>query len=77
MQAIRYSDPGSSVPERYYRGRIRRTLDGHTLLLVSSSSAANVRLYPKLPFQFERDCAPVSFIAVRALLEHYHAWMRA
>jgi tripartite-type tricarboxylate transporter receptor subunit TctC len=39
------------------------TPDGYTLLLVSSSNAANVTLYEKLNFNFIRDIAPVASIA--------------
>ena len=38
------------------------TPDGYTLLLVSSSNAANVTLYEKLNFNFIRDIAPVASI---------------
>ena len=38
------------------------TPDGYTLLLVSSSNAANVTLYEKLNFDFIRDIAPVASI---------------
>jgi len=41
---------------------VRASPDGHTLLLVSSSNAANVTLYEKLNFNFIRDIAPVASI---------------
>jgi len=34
--------------------------DGYTLFIVSSSITSNVALYPKLPFDLNRDFAPVS-----------------
>lgn len=43
----------------------RATPDGHTLLMGSGSTlAANVGLYPRLPFDPRRDFAPISLIAV-------------
>jgi len=41
---------------------VRASPDGYTLLLVSSSNAANVTLYEKLNFNFIRDIAPVASI---------------
>jgi len=41
---------------------VRASPDGYTLLLVSSSNAANVTLYEKLNFNFIRDVAPVASI---------------
>jgi tripartite-type tricarboxylate transporter receptor subunit TctC len=41
---------------------VRASPDGYTLLLISSSNAANVTLYEKLNFDFIRDIAPVASI---------------
>jgi tripartite-type tricarboxylate transporter receptor subunit TctC len=41
---------------------VRAPADGHTLLLVGSSSATNATLYDKLSFNFIRDIAPVAGI---------------
>ena len=44
-------------------GRVARAApDGHTLLLHNLQISANVALYPKLPFDTEKDLAPVAFI---------------
>jgi tripartite-type tricarboxylate transporter receptor subunit TctC len=44
-------------------GRVARAAkDGHTLLLHNLQVSANVALYPKLPFDTEKDLAPVAFI---------------
>jgi tripartite-type tricarboxylate transporter receptor subunit TctC len=44
-------------------GRVARaTPDGHTLLLHNLQISANVALYPRLPFDTEKDLAPVAFI---------------
>jgi tripartite-type tricarboxylate transporter receptor subunit TctC len=40
----------------------RASPDGYTLLLVASNNAYNATLYPKLPFNFIRDIAPVATI---------------
>jgi tripartite-type tricarboxylate transporter receptor subunit TctC len=40
----------------------RATPDGHTLLLHNLQISANVALYPNLPFDTEKDLAPVIFI---------------
>ncbi len=42
---------------------VRASPDGYTLLLVSSANAANVTLYDKLNFNFNRDIAPVASIS--------------
>lgn len=41
----------------------RAAPDGHTLLLVSSGSAVSQALFKKLPFDIEKDFAPVSQLA--------------
>src|SRR5712691_6761467 len=44
-------------------GRVARaTPDGHTLLLHNLQISANVTLYPKAPYDTEKDLAPVAFI---------------
>jgi putative tricarboxylic transport membrane protein len=44
-------------------GRVARgARDGHTLLLHNLQISANVALYPKLPFDTEKDLTPVAFI---------------
>jgi tripartite-type tricarboxylate transporter receptor subunit TctC len=44
-------------------GRVARaTPDGHTLLLHNLQISANVSLYPRLPFDTEKDLAPIIFI---------------
>src|SRR5207248_6888268 len=44
-------------------GRVARAApDGHTLLLHNLQISANVALYPKLPYDTERDLVPVAFI---------------
>jgi tripartite-type tricarboxylate transporter receptor subunit TctC len=44
-------------------GRVARSApDGHTLLLHNSQVAINVGLYPRAPFDLERDLTPVAFI---------------
>ncbi|MGZ8155794.1 MAG: tripartite tricarboxylate transporter substrate-binding protein [Burkholderiales bacterium] len=40
--------------------------DGYTLFIVSSSITSNVALYQKLPFDLERDFAPVSTLVTGA-----------
>ena len=42
--------------------------DGHTLLVTNSAPVVNVSLYPKLPFHFQRDIAPISLIATTPLV---------
>jgi tripartite-type tricarboxylate transporter receptor subunit TctC len=41
----------------------RATPDGHTLLFTLSSHSINPVIYPKLPFDTERDLRPVSLVA--------------
>jgi tripartite-type tricarboxylate transporter receptor subunit TctC len=44
-------------------GRVARAVpDGHTLLLHNLQISANVALYPKLPYDTEKDLRPVGFI---------------
>ena len=44
-------------------GRVARAAaDGHTLLLHNLQISANVALYPKLPFDTEKDLTPIAFI---------------
>ncbi|MBX9778364.1 MAG: hypothetical protein K2Y71_28655 [Xanthobacteraceae bacterium] len=44
-------------------GRVARgARDGHTLLLHNLQISANVALYPKLPFDTEKELTPVTFI---------------
>jgi tripartite-type tricarboxylate transporter receptor subunit TctC len=44
-------------------GRVARAApDGHTLLLHNLQIAANVALYPQLPYDTERDLAAVAFV---------------
>ncbi len=38
--------------------------DGYTLLLATSSHVTNISLYKSLPYDFQRDLAPVSQVAV-------------
>lgn len=37
--------------------------DGHTLLMISTSHAFNVSMYPQLPYDMLRDFAPISLVA--------------
>ena len=46
--------------------------DGYTLLLVPSGFAVNPSVYPKLPYNSERDLAPVSHLASSPLLAVVH-----
>lgn len=46
--------------------------DGYTLLLGSSSSAANVALYPALTFDLKKDFAPVSLVATTSQVLFVH-----
>ncbi len=50
----------------------RSAADGHTLLLGSSSSAANVTLYPQLKFDLRRDFAPITLVAITAQVLFVH-----
>jgi len=50
-------------------GRVARaTPDGHTLLLHNLQISANVALYPRLPFDTEKDLTPVAFIQQNPLV---------
>ena len=46
--------------------------DGYTLLLVPSGFAVNPSVYAKLPFDSERDLAPISHLAASPLLVVVH-----
>jgi tripartite-type tricarboxylate transporter receptor subunit TctC len=43
-------------------GRVARAPDAHTLLLHNLQISANVALYPKLPYDTEKQLTPVAFI---------------
>lgn len=71
-------------------GRVARAApDGHTLLLHNLQISANVALFPKLPFDTEKDLVPVAFINNNPLvlvgrkslepnnLKDLLAWMKA
>jgi len=51
---------------------VRSASDGYTLLLGSSSSAANVTLYPRLSFDLRRDFAPISLVATTSQVLFVH-----
>ncbi len=46
----------------------RATPDGHTLVLPITSLPVNPSLYPKLPFDTEKDLAPIVLVGTGALL---------
>jgi tripartite-type tricarboxylate transporter receptor subunit TctC len=50
----------------------RASADGHTLLLASLSTAVNISLFKKLPFNPLSDFAPVSLVATVPLLVVVH-----
>ena len=50
----------------------RAPADGYTLLLGSSSSAANVTLYPNLKFDLRKDFAPISLVTTTAQVLFIH-----
>ncbi|MFD0668401.1 Bug family tripartite tricarboxylate transporter substrate binding protein [Ramlibacter sp. MAHUQ-53] len=43
---------------------VRSDADGHTLLLMSNATAVSATLFRKLPFDAQKDFAPVSLLAV-------------
>jgi tripartite-type tricarboxylate transporter receptor subunit TctC len=43
-------------------GVARAPADGYTLLLGSNASTINVSLYPSLPFDFQKDFAPIALL---------------
>jgi tripartite-type tricarboxylate transporter receptor subunit TctC len=51
---------------------VRAQPDGHTLLLVSSSSAINATLYDRLGFVFVRDIAPVASLVLQPQIMLVH-----
>jgi tripartite-type tricarboxylate transporter receptor subunit TctC len=55
----------------------RTPADGHTLLMVSPSSAINATLYDNLKFNFIRDIAPVASIVNQPQLMLVHPSVRA
>ena len=50
----------------------RATPDGHTLLLVASSHTVQPALNPKLPYNTEKDFAPVSLVNTNAMFFFVH-----
>src|ERR1700752_2878986 len=50
----------------------RATPDGHTLLLVASSHTVQPALNPKLPYNTEKDFAPISLINTNAMVFLVH-----
>src|SRR5215813_2360808 len=46
----------------------KATPDGHTLLMVASSYAVIPAAHPKLPYDAERDLAPIAMVAKNSLL---------
>jgi tripartite-type tricarboxylate transporter receptor subunit TctC len=46
--------------------------DGHTLFIVSSSITSNAGIYPKLPFDLQRDFAPISMLVSGAYVLVVH-----
>jgi tripartite-type tricarboxylate transporter receptor subunit TctC len=51
---------------------VRASPDGYTLVMVAASSAVNATLFPKLPFVFLRDIAPVASISRNVLVMAVH-----
>jgi tripartite-type tricarboxylate transporter receptor subunit TctC len=47
--------------------------DGYTLLLVPTSHVINPSIFPKLPFDTERDFAPVAMVATTPILVAVHS----
>ena len=56
-------------------GVARAAPDGHTLLLVPSTQGTNAALYPSLPYDTEKDFAPVSLIGTSPYLFVVHPSM--
>jgi len=50
----------------------RATPDGHTLLLVASSHTVQPALNPKLPYNTEKDFAPISLVNTNAMFFFVH-----
>src|SRR3989344_1588228 len=42
---------------------VARSTDGHSLLWISAAHAINASLYPRLPYDSQRDFAPVALVA--------------
>jgi tripartite-type tricarboxylate transporter receptor subunit TctC len=51
---------------------VRSPADGYTLTMIALSSAVNATLFPKLPFVFLRDIAPVGCISRNVLVMEVH-----
>ena len=50
----------------------RSASDGHTLLLVPTSHVINPSIYPKLPYDTEKDFEPITMLASSAILMAVH-----
>jgi tripartite-type tricarboxylate transporter receptor subunit TctC len=50
----------------------KATPDGYTLLLVPTSHVINPSIYAKLPYDTERDFAPITMVASAAILMAVH-----
>lgn len=55
----------------------RAAPDGYTLLAVSSGHATNPTMFPKIPFNTERDFAPISLVASSSYMLATHPSMPA
>ena len=51
---------------------VKAAPDGYTLLIIPLSSTVNATLYPKLPFVFLRDIAPVAMISRNIFVMEVH-----